>query len=175
MQGPWAYLVLASRLRKGGRSWWQVSRHLSVATLQVGRPEARWETVLQAVAVPNEACLHLSRRSESLKQNKYVVWYRMGKRNDCSNHTLLTPNATQPGLQRRSQQRRPGDEIHLSLTGGSSTVNTLRGGCYVSKTTMFAPTVYVLSEDKCKALVSTAASSEIFEAEKIPLWSTGLN
>lgn len=51
----------------------------------------------------------------------------MGKWNDYSNHTLLIPNATQAGFQRQSQQRRPGDEMHLSLTDGSSTVNTLWG------------------------------------------------
>lgn len=77
--------------------------------------------------MPNEVCLHLSQRSESLKHNKYIVQNRTGKWNNYSNHTLLIPNATQMEFQHQSQQRRPGDEFHLNLTDGSSTVNRLRG------------------------------------------------
>lgn len=98
---------------------------------------------------------------------------RTAKLNDCSNHTLLIPNATQAGFQHQSQQRRPRDEFHLSLTYGASAVNAQCGAVTSAKRQCLC-LLCTFSEEKCKSLVATAASSEIFEAVKVLLRS-GLN
>lgn len=94
--------------------------------------------------------------------------HRMAKWNDCSNHTLLIPNATQAGFQRQSQKRKPGDEFHLSLTDGASAVNAQCGAVTSAKLQCLC-LLYMFSQDKCKALVATTAGSEIFEAVKVLL------
>lgn len=92
--------------------------------------------------------------------------HRTAKWNDCSHHTLLISNATQAGFQRHSQKRRPGDEFHLSLTDGASAVNT-QYGTVTSAKLQCVCLLCMFSQDKCKALVATAASSEIFQAVKV--------
>lgn len=91
--------------------------------------------------------------------------HRMAKLNDCSNHTLLIPNA---GFQHQSQQRRPGDKFHISLTDGASAVNAQCGAVTSAKLQCLC-LLCTFSEKKCKALVATAASSENFEAVKVLL------